>query len=214
MPLHLEAGSASSTFILALCLAAPHVLYGYIWFFPHIWRSRFKEQSVYVFDCSAWVLKGTLQHSYACISMFQTPLRASLPYIYLTLPEDWTRYGRMRSAAVIQFSAMILWIINEAPGRHFRLGAVEVGQWILGLLLVAAGQVRPWLQQPLKSNHTRGPINRCRERSGRTSPWLKYCALTSCNLWSKSHLTGADCCVPAKSFYFFDALRYIHSRRL
>ena len=51
-------GTAASTYLVALCLAAPHLLYGYIWFFPASWRSRFKQRSVFVFDCTAWVLKG------------------------------------------------------------------------------------------------------------------------------------------------------------
>ena len=45
---------------LALALAAPHVLYGFIWFFPDAWRARFGKQSVLVFDSVAWVLKGTI----------------------------------------------------------------------------------------------------------------------------------------------------------
>ena len=58
MAYHPTAGTAASTWLVALCLAAPHVLYGYIWFFPAVWRARFKEKSVFVFDCTAWVFKG------------------------------------------------------------------------------------------------------------------------------------------------------------
>ncbi len=43
---------------LALALAAPHLLYGFIWFFPNVWQGRFGQQSVLVFDSVAWVLKG------------------------------------------------------------------------------------------------------------------------------------------------------------
>ena len=39
---------------------------------------------------------------------------------------------------------MILWIINEqsALGRQFSLGAISALEWLSGLALVAAGQVR------------------------------------------------------------------------
>lgn len=42
---------------LALALAMPHLLYGFIWFFPSVWRRWFGNQSVVVFDSIAWVLK-------------------------------------------------------------------------------------------------------------------------------------------------------------
>ena len=48
----------STEWSLALALAAPHVLYAFIWFFPSVWRRRFGERSVAVFDGTAWVLKG------------------------------------------------------------------------------------------------------------------------------------------------------------
>lgn len=48
----------STEWTLALALAAPHVLYAFIWFFPSVWRRRFGERSVAVFDGAAWVLKG------------------------------------------------------------------------------------------------------------------------------------------------------------
>jgi methylene-fatty-acyl-phospholipid synthase len=42
---------------LALALAAPHLLYGFIWFFPQNWQAQFGKRSVLVFDSCAWVLK-------------------------------------------------------------------------------------------------------------------------------------------------------------
>lgn len=40
------------------CLAAPHLLYAYIWYFPQQWLAAFKKQSVWVFEAVAWALKG------------------------------------------------------------------------------------------------------------------------------------------------------------
>ncbi len=42
---------------VALAIAAPHVLYAYIWFFPDKWRAAFTSQSVEVFHNIAWALK-------------------------------------------------------------------------------------------------------------------------------------------------------------
>ncbi len=48
----------SYTFVTAICLAAPHVLYACVWYQPHIWRSQFKKDSVDVFAHVATALKG------------------------------------------------------------------------------------------------------------------------------------------------------------
>lgn len=54
----------SIEWLLALALAMPHLLYGFIWFFPSVWRRWFGNQSVLVFDSVAWVLKGEADTSF------------------------------------------------------------------------------------------------------------------------------------------------------
>ena len=39
-------------------LAAPHLLYAFIWFFPQKWMKAFDKSSVMVFENFAWMLKG------------------------------------------------------------------------------------------------------------------------------------------------------------
>ncbi len=55
---------------VALAIAAPHVLYAYIWFFPDKWRGAFKSQSVEVFHNIAWALKGALLEHASCVGQF------------------------------------------------------------------------------------------------------------------------------------------------
>jgi hypothetical protein len=40
-------------------LALPHLLYAFIWYFPHMWMRLFGKSSVRVFESMAWLLKGT-----------------------------------------------------------------------------------------------------------------------------------------------------------
>lgn len=48
-----------NTWLVLAVLASPHVLYAYVWFFPHRWMSIFKKDSVEVFENIAWMLKCT-----------------------------------------------------------------------------------------------------------------------------------------------------------
>ena len=46
--------------------------------------------------------------------------------------------------AVFQFSAVILWIINEqTKGQTILLSSISVLQWLVGTALIAGGQVLP-----------------------------------------------------------------------
>jgi hypothetical protein len=47
-----------SNWVVVGCLALPHLLYAYIWFFPNKWMAIFKKDSVQVFENIAWLLKG------------------------------------------------------------------------------------------------------------------------------------------------------------
>ena len=51
-------GDTALSWLVALAIAVPHVLYAYIWFFPDKWRAAFKSRSVDVFHAAAWALKG------------------------------------------------------------------------------------------------------------------------------------------------------------
>lgn len=44
---------------VVVALALPHLLYAFIWYFPHIWMRLFRKSSVRVFESMAWLLKGT-----------------------------------------------------------------------------------------------------------------------------------------------------------
>ena len=59
----LTAALDASNYTVCACLAAPHLLYAYIWFFPQHWRAAFKQRSVEAFETVAWLLKGE-----ACLS--------------------------------------------------------------------------------------------------------------------------------------------------
>jgi len=61
-----------SNWVVVGCLALPHLLYAYIWFFPHKWRALFKKQSVDVFEKLAWLLKGADSLLDAAISPFSS----------------------------------------------------------------------------------------------------------------------------------------------
>ncbi len=39
-------------------LAAPHILYAFIWCLPDLWMKVFKKKSVDVFGTVAWLLKS------------------------------------------------------------------------------------------------------------------------------------------------------------
>ena len=56
----MDAATASIWAAIAF-LALPHLLYAFIWFFPHLWMNAFKKRSVEVFETVAWLMKGTLQ---------------------------------------------------------------------------------------------------------------------------------------------------------
>lgn len=49
----------SYSFITALLIASPHILYAIIWFQPQLWRVQFRGASVQVFAQVATALKGT-----------------------------------------------------------------------------------------------------------------------------------------------------------
>jgi hypothetical protein len=44
--------------LVVFCLAAPHLLYAFIWYHGGQWRRIFEKRSVLVFEIIAWVLKG------------------------------------------------------------------------------------------------------------------------------------------------------------
>ena len=48
----------ASNWLVCGCLAAPHFLYAYIWFFPKQWQAVFKKRSVEAFETLAWLLKS------------------------------------------------------------------------------------------------------------------------------------------------------------
>lgn len=47
-----------SNYAVCSALAAPHLLYAFIWFFPRRWMAWFGKRSVKVFETVAWLLKG------------------------------------------------------------------------------------------------------------------------------------------------------------
>lgn len=57
--LSLQHAGDCSNWALVGALALPHLLYAYIWYFPHIWMRLFGRSSVRVFESMAWFLKGT-----------------------------------------------------------------------------------------------------------------------------------------------------------
>lgn len=54
----LDSQLAVSDWLLVVVLAIPHLLYAFIWFFPHLWMRAFKKNSAEVFESMAWLLKG------------------------------------------------------------------------------------------------------------------------------------------------------------
>lgn len=48
----------ASNWAAAGALAAPHLLYAYIWFLPKQWQAIFKKRSVETFETVAWLLKS------------------------------------------------------------------------------------------------------------------------------------------------------------
>lgn len=48
----------ASNWGVVACLALPHLLYAFIWFFPQRWMAAFKKSSVVIFENVAWALKG------------------------------------------------------------------------------------------------------------------------------------------------------------
>ena len=46
-----------SNWIVGLILAAPHILYAYLWFFPGHWKAAFAARSVDVFATVAATMK-------------------------------------------------------------------------------------------------------------------------------------------------------------
>lgn len=48
----------ASNWGVAGALAAPHLLYAYIWFLPKQWQAIFKKRSVETFETVAWLLKS------------------------------------------------------------------------------------------------------------------------------------------------------------
>lgn len=57
-PAAMALSEMDSNYLVCACLAAPHILYAYIWFFPQQWMAAFKKRSVEAFETLAWVLKG------------------------------------------------------------------------------------------------------------------------------------------------------------
>lgn len=47
-----------SNYTVCAALAAPHLLYAYIWFFPRRWMALFGKNSCKTFETVAWLLKG------------------------------------------------------------------------------------------------------------------------------------------------------------
>ena len=47
-----------SNWLVCGALAAPHLLYAFIWFFPRTWQAAFKKRSVEAFETVAWLLKS------------------------------------------------------------------------------------------------------------------------------------------------------------
>jgi hypothetical protein len=74
----LELFSAPSNFdwITVAALAAPHFLYAFIWYMPHLWMRAFGKKSVNVFETTAWLLKGMLWNfvTIACVIPQQFPI--------------------------------------------------------------------------------------------------------------------------------------------
>ena len=56
-PTHMDPLTASN-WGAAACLAAPHVLYAFIWQHPRAWLRAFPKQAVQAFENAAWALKG------------------------------------------------------------------------------------------------------------------------------------------------------------
>ena len=56
--LDLPLSEDASNYLVVAALASPHVLYAFIWYFPHIWRKQFGKKGVEVFETCAWLLKG------------------------------------------------------------------------------------------------------------------------------------------------------------
>jgi hypothetical protein len=49
-----------SNWTVVICLALPHFLYAFIWFFPQRWRAMFPQNPIQVFENTAWLLKGAI----------------------------------------------------------------------------------------------------------------------------------------------------------
>lgn len=123
MPLSLE----QSNWAVCAALAAPHLLYAYIWFFPRQWQAIFKKRSVEAFETLAWLLKserGGPHHGWS-------------PSLLLpaTFPPSPIR------DAVVQFLGVAYWYLLRKPAG-LDLAAVPLAAWPVGLGLAAFGQVR------------------------------------------------------------------------
>ena len=57
----MELSKLDPNYIVCAALAAPHLLYAFIWFLPHRWMAIFKKRSVEAFETVAWLLKGAHQ---------------------------------------------------------------------------------------------------------------------------------------------------------
>ena len=51
-----------ANWVVVAALAAPHLLYAYIWFYPQRWRYQlrgvFKDEAAHMFSAIAWLRKG------------------------------------------------------------------------------------------------------------------------------------------------------------
>ena len=118
----------ASNYTVCACLAAPHLLYAYIWFFPQHWRAAFKQRSVEAFETVAWLLKGVascLPAAPQCSSDRPWPC-----------DHDTTRID----CAGIQFLSVAYWYLLRRPSG---VDVTEVPPlaWPLAAALVGFGQV-------------------------------------------------------------------------
>lgn len=120
----------ASNLVVCAALAAPHLLYAFIWFRPLQWHAWFGKNGCRVFEGLAWLLKGE---------------RA------IDRGHQAWREGRgddraCQSPAVAVFQALAVaywWLLRRPSGIDF--GAVPPTAWAAAALLGGIGQVRPGL---------------------------------------------------------------------
>lgn len=118
------------------CIAAPHLLYAFIWFQPHIWRQRFGSKAVSTFADIAAALKGA---SGSPNDMHQLIVR-----------RNGVHYSTLLALAVLQFSAVGLWFwVRRGSIHDLSFSAVPSLLWLPCLASVVFGQVSFSHSQPL-----------------------------------------------------------------